>query len=124
MKSMAEFRQDLLSIVQKAQKGAGLSEVMEGIREVLGRHPQEISTLSYSYRVQCPDTGLDYAFEIENGVSAVVDGEQETDVTVIGAEKELLRVVKRESNPAIALMTGRVKVKGKKAALLAFARFF
>ena len=120
---MADLRDDIRALYALADGGAGLAELLDGICEALERHPREVRDINASYRVHATDTGATRAFALENGAFRTLEEAENADVTVLGSEADLLRVFRRQLAPAAALLLGKIKVKGNKAALMRFAEF-
>lgn len=117
---MQELRQDMRALRQSA--GASLAETARLFCEALRRHPEAHAALAGRYRLQTTDTGFHLAFSLSEDGFLPLEETEPADVTVLGTEKELLRLIRGQSNPGRALLLGRLKVRGDLTALQKFAQ--
>ena len=118
-----ELKNEIRERYKKADSGETLSGLANGICEVLSRHADAISDVTYSYRICASDTCYTRAFSINRGVLTEMSEMDEADVTVTGTEANLLAVFRRQVSPMSAMLRGKVKVKGSMPALVRFAEF-
>lgn len=88
-----------------------------------GRHPDALAGISGRYAVLAADTGYARAFALEDGIFSSLAPGAPVDVAVSGCEKDLLAVFRRELAPLAALLRGKIRVRGDRAALMRFAEF-
>ncbi len=117
------MKQDIEAVYRMADSGTSLSDLMRAIGDVLSRHPGELAGMTASYRLEASDTGYTVAFCLAAGQYRLLGDGDETDVTVIGKEQDLLQVFQRKISPLAALLRGKVKLKGSKAALIRLSEF-
>ena len=117
----AAFEGEIRSLYAQAEGGMGLEPLLEGICDTLRRHPRALSGISGRYAVKATDTGLARAFMLEDGVFSALSPTAAVDAEISGREDDLLRVFHRELTPMAALVRGKVRVKGSRAALLSLA---
>lgn len=122
---MAEIsiKQDVQAVYDLADQGISLGELMNAIGGVLSRHQDALAGITYSYRLLASDTGYEKAFALNNGHFSALGSTEETDVTVIGKENDLRLVFQRKLSPMAALLKGKVKLKGSRAALVKLSEF-
>ena len=75
------------------------------------------------YAVLAADTGFACAFALSSGVFSPLAPDAPVDVSIVGGEADLLAVFRHELAPLKALLGGKVRVRGDRAALLRFAPF-
>ena len=117
------MKQEIEQVYALADGGMALRELMEAIGKVLARHPEALQGITYSYRLQAEDTGYRMAFSLVNGRFSLLGAMEKVDVLVMGKEENLLRVLQRKLAPLTALLLGKIKVFGNKAALMKLAEF-
>lgn len=122
---MAEIsiKQDIQAVYDLADQGMSLGELMDAIGGVLSRHEDALAGITYSYRLRASDTGYEKAFALNEGHFLVLGSTEKTDVTVIGKENDLQLVFQRKLSPMVALLRGKVKLNGSKAALIKLSEF-
>lgn len=101
----------------------GLAQLVPELYGVLGRNGDALTDVTYAYRMHATDTGYTNAFALRGGVFEALGALDAVDVTVLGTEANLLAVFQRKLNPVKALLLGKIKVDGNKAALLKLAAF-
>ena len=69
------------------------------------------------------DTGFTCAFALSSGVFSPLAPDAPVDVSIVGGEADLLAVFRHELAPLKALLGGKVRVRGDRAALMRFAPF-
>lgn len=121
--SMQEFEADIQAMYHKADGGASLPALMEGICEVFQRHGEELRGVTYSYRLCATDTGYVKAFSLVDGHFYEKTEADEADVIVSATERNLLAVLQRRLSPMSALLRGKIKLNGSKAALIRLAEY-
>lgn len=121
--SKQELQREIRALYAQADGGTGLAALLDGICDALRKHPDALAQINGSYAVRTLDTGLSRAFALKNGTFADLPAESRTDVTIAGREGDLLRVFRRELSPMAALLRGKLRVSGDKAALMRFAEF-
>ena len=112
------MKREIAQVYTLADRRGSLPELMEAICAVLQRHPQALAHLTHSYRLVSTDTGYTTAFALTAGAFQWLPGPQAVDVEISGKEHNLLAVFQRKLDPLKALLLGRIKLKGDKAALL------
>lgn len=117
------MKQDIEAVYRLADSGVSLSRLMEAIGGVLARHGDELRDITASYRLQSNDTEYIMGFALERGQYRLLGDPEEADVTVLGKEKDLFAVFQRKLSPMAALLRGKIKVKGNKAALIKLGEF-
>ena len=108
-----EYRGDVVII------GAGIS----GVCAALARHPDALAGITGRYAVLAADTGFACAFALSSGVFSPLAPDAPVDVSIVGGEADLLAVFRHELAPLKALLGGKVRVRGDRAALLRLAPF-
>ena len=121
--SQATLKQDIDAMYKLADQCRTLTQLVPALCEVLKRHEQELSGVSYSYRLHATDTGFCGAFRLEKGRFTQLTDSEPMDVTISGSEANLLAVFQRKLNPAAALLFRKIKVNGSMAALTKMADF-
>ena len=121
--SRADLQRDIRALYGAADGGLGLPALMDGVCAALARHPDALAGISGRYAVLAADSGYACAIALEDGVFLSLAPDAPVDVSVSGCEKDLLAVFRRELTPLAALLRGRVRVRGDKAALMRFAEF-
>lgn len=106
-----------------ADQCTGLAELVPELYGVLGRNGDALRDITHAYRVRATDTGYTEAFALRSGALDALTAADAVDVTVLGTEANLLAVFQRKLNPVKALLLGKIKVDGNKAALLKLAAF-
>ena len=123
MATSPAFKQDIQAMYALAAQCDGLASLVPALCDVLRRNEASLTELTYSYRLAASDTGYRYAFALVQGRFAELEEGRAVDVTVTGLENNLLAVFQRKLNPAAALLLGKIKLNGDKAALLKLAAF-
>lgn len=117
------FRKDIDAMYALALQCDSLAALVPALCDVLRRNGDSLAGVTYAYRLVATDTGYVCAFSLEDGQFAERSPDDPTDVTVSGPESNLLAVFQRRLNPAAAMLFGKIKVRGSKAALLKLAEF-
>ena len=107
-----QFQQELEAMLQKGSGDMSLAQVLNGLVELLIRHQDTFAGVTYRYRLSATDSATSRAFALEDGRYAPLDETAPVDVTILGKEQHLLAVFHKKLNPAGALLTGKIKVKG------------
>lgn len=118
----ANLQQEVRVLLSRADSAA-LAPLLDELCALLSRHPDALAAINSRYRLIAPDTGLSCAFALEHGAYRALSDTDAADVTVSGKEGDLLRVFRRELSPMAALLRGKIKVSGSKAALMQLAEF-
>ncbi len=121
--SETTFRQDIQQVYSIADSGVSLESLMEAICGVLSRHPADLSSVTHSYRLKATDTGYELAFGLTSGAFKPLAAADTVDVTVKGKEADMLAVFQRKLSPMKALLLGKIKLEGSKAALMKLGEF-
>lgn len=117
------MRQEIQEVYRLADRQGSLPQLMGAIGAVLQAHPQALAHLTHSYRLVSADTGYTTAFALTAGVFQWLPENQAVDVEISGKEQSLLAVFQRKLPPLKALLLGKIKLKGEKAALLKLGEF-
>ena len=83
----------------------------------------QLAGITGRYAVLAADTGFACAFALSSGVFSPLAPDAPVDVSIVGGEADLLAVFRHELAPLKALLGGKVRVRGDRAALLRFAPF-
>ena len=118
--SKADLQRDLRALYREAGDGQTLPVLMDGVCAALARHPDALAGITGRYAVLAADTGFACAFALSSGVFAP---DAPVDVSIVGGEADLLAVFRHELAPLKALLGGKVRVRGDRAALMRFAPF-
>jgi len=100
-----------------------LSEVLDGLCGLLERYGSVFEEVTASYRLTAADSGTSRAFALKGGQYLPLGDNEPVDVTITGKEQHLLAIFNKQLNPAGALLTGKIKVKGSLAALNTLASY-
>jgi putative sterol carrier protein len=117
------FGNDIRTLYAQAEKCATLPELVPALYAVLKRNGESLSAITHTYRLTASDTGYTCAFALQSGTFATLEPNAPVDVTVNGREATLLAIFQRKLNPTFALVTGKIKLTGSKAALMQLAAF-
>ena len=118
-----QFQQDLEAMLAQGSGSMNLSQVLDGLIELLKRHEDTFAGVTYRYRLAASDTGVTRGFALENGRYVPLAENESVDVTVLGKEEHLMAIFNKQLKPAIALLTGKLKVQGSLVALNTLAAF-
>mgnify|MGYP000770398766 CR=1 FL=1 len=121
--SKADLKQEIRALYRDADGGLDLPGLMDGVCAALARHPDALAGVSGRYAVLAADSGYARAFALEDGAFSSLAPDAPVDVAVSGCEKDLLAVFRRELAPLAALLRGKIRVRGDRAALMRFAEF-
>ena len=121
--SVEALKADIKALYQKADTGASLPAMMDGICNLFQRHGEALRGVTYSYRICATDTGYVKGFSLVDGQYFDKTEADEADVIVSGTEQNLLAILQRKLSPMSAILRGKVKVNGSKAALIRFADY-
>ena len=121
--SKADLQRDIRALYRDADDGLDLPGLMDGVCAALARHPDALAGISGRYAVLAADSGYARAFALEDGAFTSLAPDAPVDVAVSGCEKDLLAVFRRELAPLAALLRGKIRVRGDRAALMRFAEF-
>lgn len=121
--SKADLQRDLCALYREAGDGQTLPVLMDGVCAALARHPDALAGITGRYAVLAADTGFTCAFALSSGVFSPLAPDAPVDVSIVGGEADLLAVFRHELAPLKALLGGKVRVRGDRAALLRFAPF-
>lgn len=118
------MQQDIEAFYHLADKSKpSLPRLMEEICSILLRHPNDLKSITASYRLSATDTAYSLAFSLIAGHFALLTNEDTVDVSISGKEEDLLLVFHRKLSPMSALLRGKIKLQGSKSALLKLASF-
>lgn len=121
--SKADLKREIRALYRDADGGLDLPGLMDGVCAALARHPDALAGISGRYAVLAADSGYARAFALEDGIFSSLAPDAPVDVAVSGCEKDLLAVFRRELAPLAALLRGKIRVRGDRAALMRFAEF-
>lgn len=121
--SKADLKREICALYRDADGGLDLPGLMDGVCAALARHPDALAGISGRYAVLAADSGYARAFALEDGAFTSLAPDAPVDVAVSGCEKDLLAVFRRELAPLAALLRGKIRVRGDRAALMRFAEF-
>jgi putative sterol carrier protein len=85
--------------------------------------PDRLRGEHVSYRFDVTDVGS-WRVEVHDGDLAVSRSHDDADLVVETDEATFLKIANREQNPALAYMTGKVKVRGDTGLALRLRDFF
>ena len=117
------FQEDIQSLYRKADQATCLPEVIPALLAVFRSNEAALAGITHSYRIHATDSGFTAAFTLTQGRFGELAPEDAADVTVLGSEADLLSVFQRKLSPMSALLRGKVRLQGSKAALLQLAAF-
>ena len=117
------FQRDIQAMYTLAERSNNLADLVPALCEVLRRNGDSLAEITYAYRLTATDTGYSCAFALQRGVFVELDMARRVDVTVAGTDAHLLAVFQRKLNPMTAMLLGKIKVSGSKAALMKLATF-
>ena len=117
------LRQEIEVLYALAEQGVPLDKLIEFIFSMLPRHEAELSAITNSYRLCAADTNYEAAFSLTNGHFSALGREADTDAVITGKEADLYMVFQRKLSPMAALLRGKIKLRGSKAALVKLAAF-
>jgi hypothetical protein len=117
------FGNDIRALHVLAKNCSALSELVPSLYAMLHRNGESLAGISHTYRLTASDTGYACAFALRDGAFSELTPSAPVDVTVNGKETDLLAIFQRRLSPTVALITGKVKLTGSKAALMQLAAF-
>ena len=117
------FKQDIDALCRFANQCKSLDALTPELGNVFLRNAGALAEVTYRYRMVGADTGYRFAFALDHGCYAVLTDTDAVDVTVTGAETNLLAIFQRKLNPVNALLFGKLKLNGNKTALVKLADF-
>lgn len=118
-----QFQQELNAMLEKGSGSLSLAQVLDGLTELIGRHGDTFQKVTNSYRLIATDSGVARAFALENGHYQPLAENEPADVTITGKEQHLLAIFNKQLKPAMALLTGKLKVQGNMGALTTLASY-
>ena len=121
--SKADLKREIRALYRDADGGLDLPGQRGAHAVHQARHPDALAGISGRYAVLAADTGYARAFALEDGIFSSLAPGAPVDVAVSGCEKDLLAVFRRELAPLAALLRGKIRVRGDRAALMRFAEF-
>lgn len=89
---------------------ASARELFEGLEARID--PARVAGKQVSYRFDISGAGS-WRLELANGKATVTESDAEADCVIETSEDVLLRIVSGDQNPALAYMTGKIKVQGR-----------
>lgn len=119
---MQALQRDIRALRQSVGAESSLADVAAKLCALLQSHPEALGAVAGRYRLQTTDTGFQLAFEASEGAFTPLSPAEPADVCIQGPEKELLRLIRGESDPMRALLLGRLKVRGDIRLLQKFAK--
>lgn len=121
--SKEALKKEIADILASADNGKALAPLIESVVEALSKNGDALEGITYSYRLCASDTGYTRGFSINNGHCADIDEADEADAVVTATEANLLAIFRRQISPMSALLRGKIKLKGSKAALIRLGEF-
>ncbi|MBR4069271.1 MAG: SCP2 sterol-binding domain-containing protein [Clostridia bacterium] len=118
-----QFQQELKTMLEAGSGNSSITELLDKLTGLIRQHQDTFLAVTNSYRLTTTDSGITRAFALESGVYRELTDADTTDVTIIGKEQHLLAVFNKKLNPAMALLTGKIKVKGDLGALNTLASY-
>ncbi len=118
-----QFQQELTAMLEKGSGTLSLSQVLDGLTQLISRHGDTFQSVHNSYRLIASDSGVTRAFALENGQYRPLGDDENADVTITGKEQHLLAIFNKQLKPAMALLTGKLKVQGSMGALTTLASY-
>jgi putative sterol carrier protein len=76
-----------------------------------------------SYRFDIEGAGS-WRVDVDDGNVTVMQSDMDADCVIAMSEETFMKIARREQNPAIAYMTGKVKVRGDTGLALRLRDFF
>lgn len=73
--------------------------------------PANLRSMKGSYRFDIAGAGS-WRLEIADGALSVSESSAEADCVIEASEATMMKILRREQNPATAYMTGKIKVRG------------
>lgn len=119
---MQALQREIRALRQSVGTDASLADVAAKLCALLQSHPEALGAVAGRYRLQTTDTGFQLAFAASEGSFTPLSPADSVDVCIQGSEKELLKLVRGESDPMRALLLGRLKVRGDIRLLQKFAK--
>ena len=118
-----QFQQELNALLEAGSGSSTLAELLEKLTGLIRQHEDTFRAVTASYRLTASDSGTTRAFALEGGAYRALTEGDATDVTITGKEQHLLAIFNKKLNPAMALLTGKIKVKGDLGALNTLASY-
>lgn len=121
----SDLKSDIEAMYRFADTCDSLAELVPQLYGVLRRNKEALLGVTDSYRLTATDTGYQTAFALYNGEFHELSDTDTVpvDVTVSGAERNLLAVFQRKLNPMTGLLLHKLHVDGSKGALVKLASF-
>jgi putative sterol carrier protein len=85
--------------------------------------PERLRGQRASYRFDIEGVGS-WRVDVDDGKLTVMQSDMEADCVIETDEDTFMKIARREQNPAIAYMTGKVKVRGDTGLALRLRDFF
>lgn len=118
-----QFQQELKAMLEAGSGSSTLAELLDKLTGLIRQHEDTFRAVTGSYRLTASDSCVTRAFALEGGAYRVLTDGDATDVTIIGKEQHLLAIFNKKLNPAMAVLTGKIKVKGDLGALNTLASY-
>lgn len=88
-----------------------------------GVDPERLRGQRASYRFDVAGVGS-WHVDVDDGAVSVTRSDADADCVIETDEQTFLKIARREQNPAVAYMTGKVKVRGDTGLALRLQDFF
>ena len=85
--------------------------------------PDRLRGQHASYRFDIDGVGS-WRLDVNDGKLTVMESDMDADCVIETSEETFMKIVRREQNPALAYMTGKVKVTGDTGLALRLRDFF
>ena len=85
--------------------------------------PERLRGQNASYRFDVEGAGS-WRVDVNDGNLTVMESDMDADCVIETSEETFMKIARREQNPAIAYMTGKVKVTGDTGLALRLRDFF
>jgi putative sterol carrier protein len=100
---------------------ASAREFFQGLESRID--PEKTKGENVSYRFDIEGAGS-WRITVDAGAVSVAESEDEADCVIRMKEELLLKLVRQEANPAMAFMTGKIKVDGDMGLALRLQQLF
>jgi putative sterol carrier protein len=102
-----------------------VAETVEQVFEELQARtdPDRLRGQHASYRFDVTGVGS-WRVDVDDGKLAVAQSDADADCVIETDEQTFMQIARREQNPAVAYMTGKVKVRGDTGLALRLRDFF
>jgi putative sterol carrier protein len=102
-----------------------MAETVQEVFEELQANadPERLRGEHASYRFDVAGVGS-WRVEVDDGKVTVMPSDMDADCVIETSKETFLKIARREQNPAVAYMTGKVKVRGDTGLALRLRDFF